>query len=135
MARVLRALLAVVLCVAAYCELSEGLKMPFGPIFFFFLLMLPRQVSWPVLNTIHNAVNFLPLFVGSVSEIVQWNGSCVDGKRRRRTWRLPCYLASGGFRVWTSAVAGSSLVPIAVKKLETPEGGEKQFRMEQKFLD
>lgn len=83
MARVLRAFLVVVLCVAAYCKLSEGLKMPFRPKDF--LLMLSHQVSCLVLNTIHNAVDLLPLFVGSVSdqEIVQWNGSCIDGNEAR----------------------------------------------------
>lgn len=57
--------------------------MPFRPKDF--LPMLPRQVSWPVLNTIHSAVDLLPLFVGSVSdqEIVQWNGSCFDGNEAR----------------------------------------------------
>lgn len=48
--------------------------------------MLPRQISWPVLNTFHSAVDLLPSFVGSVAPgngSLRWNGSCFDGNRAR----------------------------------------------------
>ncbi|KAE8734898.1 hypothetical protein F3Y22_tig00000656pilonHSYRG00016 [Hibiscus syriacus] len=43
------------------------------------LPLLPRQVSWPILNSLNSAVNLLPTFVGFVSSqnhIVSWKGEC-----------------------------------------------------------
>ncbi|KAM0943195.1 hypothetical protein DsansV1_C13g0119681 [Dioscorea sansibarensis] len=43
------------------------------------LPVLPRQVSWPVLNNLHSAVDLLPSFVGSVlpnGGSVAWKGAC-----------------------------------------------------------
>ncbi|KAI8030869.1 hypothetical protein LOK49_LG01G00673 [Camellia lanceoleosa] len=40
---------------------------------------LPRQISWPVLNNLHSAVDLLPSFVGSVSLTngsIEWKGAC-----------------------------------------------------------
>ncbi|XP_010272086.1 PREDICTED: uncharacterized protein LOC104607980 isoform X2 [Nelumbo nucifera] len=50
------------------------------------LPVLPRQVSWPVLNTIHSAVDLLPSFVGSVSPnnaSTKWKGACFYGNEAR----------------------------------------------------
>ncbi|KAK4785543.1 hypothetical protein SAY86_002232 [Trapa natans] len=50
------------------------------------LPVLPRQVSWPVLNSFHSAVDLLPVFVGSVTpynETVQWKGACFNGNVAR----------------------------------------------------
>ncbi|KAK8527247.1 hypothetical protein V6N12_054468 [Hibiscus sabdariffa] len=52
-------------------------KTPFHPRDVFPLL--PRQVSWPILNSLNSAVDLLPTFVGSVSSqnhIVSWKGAC-----------------------------------------------------------
>lgn len=43
------------------------------------LPVLPHQISWPVLNNIHSAVDLLPYFVGSVTPnngSIQWKGAC-----------------------------------------------------------
>ncbi|XP_078437856.1 uncharacterized protein LOC144708419 [Wolffia australiana] len=43
------------------------------------LPVLPRQVSWPVMNTLHSAVDLLPMLVGSVTpgnRTVGWKGAC-----------------------------------------------------------
>ena len=56
---------------------GEGLKVPFRVKDV--LPVLPRQISWPVLNNLHSAVDLLPSFVGSVSPssgTVQWKGAC-----------------------------------------------------------
>lgn len=55
----------------------EAYKSPFVPIDV--LPLLPRAVSWPVLNTLYNAVDLLPEFVGAVwaeNDTVAWNGTC-----------------------------------------------------------
>lgn len=40
---------------------------------------LPRQVSWPILNSLYGAPDLLPTFIGSVSsgnDSVDWKGAC-----------------------------------------------------------
>ncbi|XP_037434347.1 uncharacterized protein LOC119301483 [Triticum dicoccoides] len=55
-----------------------GLKLPFSP--GDVLPILPRQVAWPVMNTLHSAVDLLPSFVAAVAPAAPspavWNGSC-----------------------------------------------------------
>lgn len=57
---------------------SNALKVPFRPKDV--LPVLPRQISWPVLNNLHTAVDLLPAFVGSVtpdnSVKNEWKGAC-----------------------------------------------------------
>ncbi|XP_010545218.1 PREDICTED: uncharacterized protein LOC104817662 [Tarenaya hassleriana] len=56
---------------------SESVKLPFHPRDL--LPVLPRQVSWPILNSLNSAVDLLPSFVGSASpqnDAVQWKGAC-----------------------------------------------------------
>ncbi|KAF2325377.1 hypothetical protein GH714_027247 [Hevea brasiliensis] len=56
---------------------AEALKVPFRVNDV--LPVLPRQISWPVLNNFHGAVDLLPYFVGSVSPkngSIQWKGAC-----------------------------------------------------------
>lgn len=46
------------------------------------LPVLPHQISWPVLNNFHSAVDLLPYFVGSVSPnngSIEWKGACFHG--------------------------------------------------------
>lgn len=43
------------------------------------LPILPHQISWPVMNNLHSAVDLLPSFVGSVvpgAGTVGWKGAC-----------------------------------------------------------
>jgi hypothetical protein len=55
-----------------------GLTLPFSP--GDVLPILPRQVAWPVMNTLHSAVDLLPSFVAAVAPgdpaPAAWNGSC-----------------------------------------------------------
>ena len=52
-----------------------GLKVPFSPRDV--LPILPRQVAWPVMNTLHNAVDLLPSFVAAVAPApAAWGGAC-----------------------------------------------------------
>ncbi|TXG56378.1 hypothetical protein EZV62_017691 [Acer yangbiense] len=50
------------------------------------LPMLPREISWPVLNNFHSAVDLLPYYVGSVSPnngSIEWKGACFYGNQAR----------------------------------------------------
>lgn len=54
-----------------------AVKLPFHPRDV--LPLLPRQVSWPVLNSLHSAADLLPSFVGSASSpnnTLEWKGAC-----------------------------------------------------------
>ncbi|XP_061370399.1 uncharacterized protein LOC133313094 [Gastrolobium bilobum] len=54
-----------------------GLKSPFHPRDV--LPLLPKQVSWPILNSLHSAVDILPVFVGAASssdDSLEWKGAC-----------------------------------------------------------
>lgn len=58
-------------------SLVQAAKVPFHPRDV--LPLLPRQVSWPILNSLSSAVDLLPAFVGSVSSQnrgVEWKGAC-----------------------------------------------------------
>ncbi|XP_019249828.1 PREDICTED: uncharacterized protein LOC109228993 isoform X2 [Nicotiana attenuata] len=53
----------------------HGFKVPFHPKDI--LPFLPRQVSWPILNSLHSAVDLMPTFVGVASNnILEWKGAC-----------------------------------------------------------
>ncbi|PHT77265.1 hypothetical protein T459_20787 [Capsicum annuum] len=56
----------------------NGIKSPFNPKDI--LPLLPRQVSWPILNSLHSAVDLLPAFVGAAStqgnNTLEWKGAC-----------------------------------------------------------
>ncbi|KAK9276272.1 hypothetical protein L1049_005803 [Liquidambar formosana] len=50
------------------------------------LPVLPRQISWPVLNNLHSPVDLLPTFVGSVAPnngSIGWKGACFYGNEAR----------------------------------------------------
>lgn len=56
---------------------AESLKSPFHPRDL--LPHLPRQVSWPLLNSLYGAADLLPTFIGTASpdnDTVQWKGAC-----------------------------------------------------------
>ncbi|KAL2904236.1 Trypsin-6 [Bienertia sinuspersici] len=59
-------------------NLGNSLKVPFRANDV--LPVLPRQISWPVLNNLHSAVDLMPSYVGSVTPLnnqsIQWKGAC-----------------------------------------------------------
>ncbi|PKI67689.1 hypothetical protein CRG98_011902, partial [Punica granatum] len=61
---------------------SRAAKLPFHP--GDVLPLLPRQVSWPILNRLRGAVDLLPSFVGAASEPsgngtkLSWKGACFN---------------------------------------------------------
>lgn len=60
-----------------FFECGDSFKLPFRPTDV--LPVLPRQISWPVLNSFHRAVDLLPAFVGSVTPnnaSIDWKGAC-----------------------------------------------------------
>lgn len=70
----------LVLCCFALgfgANLGRALKLPFRANDV--LPVLPRQISWPVLNNLHTAVDLLPSYVGSVTPsngTIEWKGAC-----------------------------------------------------------
>uniref|UniRef100_A0A1J3EVC5 Zinc finger MYND domain-containing protein 15 n=1 Tax=Noccaea caerulescens TaxID=107243 RepID=A0A1J3EVC5_NOCCA len=79
--------LLLLLCLLGFgfsVDLGQSLKIPFSVDDV--LPMLPRQVSWPVLNSFHNAVDLLPVFIGSVTPTnssLEWKGACFHGNEAR----------------------------------------------------
>ncbi|KAJ7090603.1 hypothetical protein O6H91_Y581000 [Diphasiastrum complanatum] len=71
---------AVAACLVLLLALGSGCacsKLPFRSEDV--LPALPHHVSWPVLNTLHNAVDLLPQFVAAVSptsNVSTWKGAC-----------------------------------------------------------
>lgn len=58
-----------------------ALKSPFHPQDL--LPLLPKHLSWPILNSLNTAVDILPAFVGaasasasSVDDSIEWKGAC-----------------------------------------------------------
>ncbi|KAL5725288.1 hypothetical protein ACHQM5_008448 [Ranunculus cassubicifolius] len=50
------------------------------------LPILPKQVSWPVLNNLHSAIDLLPSFIGTIgpnNSSIQWKGACFYGNQAR----------------------------------------------------
>lgn len=77
-------LLSILLCVLGLGFGSDALKLPFRVNDV--LPVLPHQISWPVLNNFHSAVDLLPAFVGSVSPnngTLEWKGACFYGNEAR----------------------------------------------------
>ncbi|CAL5190604.1 unnamed protein product [Lathyrus oleraceus] len=59
------------------CLQPWTVKSPFHPRDL--LPLMPKQISWPILNSLHSAVDLLPVFVGAVSSPVNtpdWKGAC-----------------------------------------------------------
>ncbi|KAG2409429.1 uncharacterized protein HKW66_Vig0000940 [Vigna angularis] len=75
--RLRHAVVAWMLIALLGCEVGEALKVPFRVNDV--LPVLPRQISWPVLNNLHSAVDLLPYFVGSLTPSnasIKWKGAC-----------------------------------------------------------
>ncbi|PIA27481.1 hypothetical protein AQUCO_07700034v1 [Aquilegia coerulea] len=67
--------LVLILSVILYHGYS--LKTPFHPKDL--LPLLPRKISWPILNSLNSPINLLPTFVGSASFVntsLGWKGAC-----------------------------------------------------------
>ncbi|KAL5974271.1 hypothetical protein ACLOJK_030935 [Asimina triloba] len=96
-------LLGLVLC----WDLGQALKVPFRAKDI--LPVLPHQLSWPLLNNLHGAVDLLPSFVAAVSpstESVDWNGTCFHGNEARLEFTTAgnkSELGGGILRIKTSA--------------------------------
>jgi hypothetical protein len=79
--------LSLILCVLGIgfgSDFGHALKVPFRVKDV--LPVLPREISWPVLNNFHSAVDLLPAFVGSVSPYngtAEWKGACFYGNEAR----------------------------------------------------
>ena len=78
--------LSCLLLLLGFCvDLGQSLKVPF--IVNDVLPMLLRQVSWPVLNSFHSAVDLLPVFIGSLTPnnnaSLEWKGACFRGNEAR----------------------------------------------------
>ncbi|XP_043724943.1 uncharacterized protein LOC122671655 [Telopea speciosissima] len=80
------------MCTVFLCFVVLGFGLNFGHAFKVpfrvkdVLPVLPHQISWPVLNNLHSAVDLLPFFVGSVSPnngSIEWTGSCFHGNDAR----------------------------------------------------
>lgn len=70
--------------VSFFFSLPHAAKLPFCPRDV--LPLLPRQVSWPILNSLHSAVDLLPSFVGAASspnDTLEWKGACFV---KNRAW-------------------------------------------------
>ena len=78
--------LSCLLLLLGFCvDLGQSLKVPFSVNDV--LPMLPRQVSWSVLNSFHSAVDLLPVFIGSLTPnnnaSLEWKGACFRGNEAR----------------------------------------------------
>ncbi|KAI3970589.1 hypothetical protein MKX01_024236 [Papaver californicum] len=76
--------LRILLFLGFWFEFGQSFKVPFRVNDV--LPVLPRQVSWPLLNNFHSAVDLLPSFVGSVSPnngSIEWKGACFYGNEAR----------------------------------------------------
>jgi hypothetical protein len=68
-----------IIIVSLFSALPHAVKLPFRPKDV--LPLLPRHVSWPILNSLHSAVDLLPTFVGAASSsspnnTLEWKGAC-----------------------------------------------------------
>ncbi|CAK9137841.1 unnamed protein product [Ilex paraguariensis] len=73
----LRLLLILGLGLGFGLDFGDALKVPFRVKDV--LPVLPREISWPLLNNIHSAVDLLPSFVGTLTPdngSIEWKGSC-----------------------------------------------------------
>ncbi|KAJ7524596.1 hypothetical protein O6H91_17G037100 [Diphasiastrum complanatum] len=76
---------------------SLGLEAPFH--YEDILPVLPHQISWPALNSLHNAVDLLPEFVGAVSStsnISSWKGACFSENQAWLELTKPAGNGTGG---------------------------------------
>ncbi|KAI3731483.1 hypothetical protein L1987_62671 [Smallanthus sonchifolius] len=65
-------------------EFGDSFKLPFAVDDV--LPVLPRQISWPVMNSFGKAVDLLPSFVGTISPnngTLEWKGACFRGNEAR----------------------------------------------------
>jgi len=77
-------LLLLLLGLSSVTELAVSIKLPFAVNDV--LPVLPRQISWPVMNSFGKAVDLLPSFVGTISPTngsIEWKGACFRGNEAR----------------------------------------------------
>ncbi|KAK7309529.1 hypothetical protein RJT34_06331 [Clitoria ternatea] len=84
------------LLILVFVGFSDALKVPFR--IHDVLPVLPRGISWPVLNNLHSAVDLLPSFVASVTPnnaSIQWQGACFSHNQARLDFTADANNASG----------------------------------------
>jgi hypothetical protein len=70
-------LIFFMITVAFFSLLPHAAKLPFHPLDV--VPLLPRQASWPILNSLYSPVDILPSFVGAASspkDTLEWKGAC-----------------------------------------------------------
>lgn len=75
------------------------------------LPVLPRQVSWPVLNNIHSAVDLLPQYIGSLAPdngTIKWNGACFSENEAKIEFTAAGDRGMGGGVIHLSTAAAHS---------------------------
>lgn len=90
---------------------GNALKMPFRVKDV--LPVLPRQVSWPVLSSLHSAIDLLPTYIGSLAPnngSISWKGACFYENEARVEFTGPgdrgiggatIHLLTGAAHSWT----------------------------------
>lgn len=84
---------------------------------------LPHEVSWPVLNNIHSAVDLLPAYVGSLSPnngSIEWKGSCFFDNQARVVLTGPGDRNIGGAVIYLSTAAAHSWTCMDLYVFATP---------------
>lgn len=69
------------------------------------LPVLPREVSWPVLNTLHSPVDLLPTYIGSLAPnngSISWKGACFFQNEARVEFTGPGDRGIGGATIHLS---------------------------------
>uniref|UniRef100_M1C2C0 Uncharacterized protein n=1 Tax=Solanum tuberosum TaxID=4113 RepID=M1C2C0_SOLTU len=69
------------------------------------LPVLPHQVSWPVLNTMHSPVDLMPTYIGSLAPnngSISWKGACFFENEARVEFTGPGDRGIGGATIHLS---------------------------------
>ncbi|XP_074274503.1 uncharacterized protein LOC141598678 [Silene latifolia] len=78
MSRSVKLTLLIICILGLKLGFGEAIKVPFRVNDV--LPVLPKEISWPVLNNLHSAVDLLPSFVGAVTpnddDSLKWKGAC-----------------------------------------------------------
>ncbi|KAK7300103.1 hypothetical protein RJT34_10937 [Clitoria ternatea] len=87
------------------------------------LPLLPHKVSWPILNTLNNIGDLLPLYVGAASspdDNVQWEGSCFSHNKAWMVFHNNSGSQYGGGTLHVKASNTKSWVCIDLYVFATP---------------
>lgn len=87
------------------------------------LPVLPHQISWPVLNSFHSAVDLMPTFVGSIAPqngSIRWKGACFFENEARVEFTGSGDRGIGGATVYLSTAAAHSWTCMDLYVFATP---------------